>query len=81
MKVIVNALRKLGLNPVFVYNTNGYDRAETIRGLEGYIDIYLPDFKYSDPELGRKYSDVKDYPQFALAAIKEMLRQKGTDLP
>jgi len=81
VKVIINALRQLGLNPVFVYNSNGYDTVESIKGLEDYIDIYLPDFKYSDENLGKKYSDVKDYPDTALSAIKEMLRQKGTGLP
>jgi putative pyruvate formate lyase activating enzyme len=54
---------------------------ESVRGLEDYIDIYLPDFKYSDRELGRKYSDVRDYPEVALAALKEMHRQKGAALP
>lgn len=81
VKVIVESLRALGLNPIFVYNTNAYDHAESIRGLESYIDIYLPDFKYSDASLGRKYSDVKDYPEIALTAIREMLRQKGKNLP
>ncbi|MBW6459425.1 MAG: radical SAM protein, partial [Bacteroidales bacterium] len=81
VKVIINALRTLALNPVFVYNTNGYDRPEVIGSLESYIDVYLPDFKYSDEDLGRKYSDAKDYPAIALASIREMLRQKGTALP
>jgi putative pyruvate formate lyase activating enzyme len=81
VKVIVDSLRALGLNPVFVYNTNAYDYPGSLRELESYIDIYLPDFKYSDASLGRKYSDVKDYPEIALAAIREMLRQKGTELP
>jgi putative pyruvate formate lyase activating enzyme len=81
VKVIINTLRTLGLDPVFVYNTNGYDTPESIRGLEGFIDIYLPDFKYADREIGRKYSDVKDYPEVALSALKEMFRQVGTGLP
>lgn len=81
VKVIVNALRALGLNPVFVYNTNGYDTEESIRGLENFIDVYLPDYKYFDKDLGRKYSDVKDYPEVALAALKEMFRQTGPFLP
>ena len=81
VKIIINSLRILGLDPVFVYNTNGYDSLESIRGLEGYIDIYLPDFKYADKETGRKYSDVKDYPEVALTALKEMYRQAGTSLP
>jgi putative pyruvate formate lyase activating enzyme len=81
VKVIIDTLRALCFNPVFVYNTNAYDHPEGIRGLEKYIDIYLPDFKYSDASLGKNYSDVKDYPEIALLAIKEMLRQKGTELP
>jgi putative pyruvate formate lyase activating enzyme len=81
VKVIIDSLRTLGLNPVFVYNTNAYDHPEGILGLENYIDIYLPDFKYSDATLGKKYSDANDYPETALAAIREMLRQKGTGLP
>lgn len=81
VKVIINALRQIGLSPVFVYNTNAYDLPASIKGLENYIDIYLPDFKYSDALLGKKYSKVKNYPDIALAAIKEMFRQKGTALP
>lgn len=81
VKVIIHALRALGRDPVFVFNTNGYDRPEVIRSLEGYIDIYLPDFKYSDPELSGNYSDAKDYPRVALGALKEMFRQKGTEMP
>ena len=81
VKVIVDSLRALGFNPAFVYNTNAYDNADSIIGLESYIDIYLPDFKYSDAGLGRKYSDVKDYPEIALSALREMLRQKGSELP
>jgi len=81
LKVIIHSLRALGLDPVFVYNTNGYDRPEVIRELESYIDVYLPDFKYAEEKLGRNYSDVKDYPKVALASIGEMLRQKGTSLP
>ncbi len=81
MKVIVTALREIGLNPVFVYNTNGYDKPETIREIEYLIDVYLPDFKYSDSVLAHKYSGIPGYPEIALAAIKEMHRQKGTALP
>jgi len=80
VKVIIDTLRFLGLDPVFVYNTNAYDNIERIHELENYIDIYLPDFKYADDLLGQRYSDVKDYPEIALAAIKEMMRQKGTSL-
>jgi putative pyruvate formate lyase activating enzyme len=81
VKVIVDALRELGLSPVFVYNTNGYDRPEIIHEMAQFIDVYLPDFKYSDADLGRKYSGISGYPEIALAAIKEMMKQKGTELP
>ncbi len=61
-----------------ICNTSGYERVETLKKLEGYIDIYLPDFKYSSSEAAKKYSAAPDYPQAALAAIKEMVRQVGT---
>jgi len=80
VKAIIETLRLSGYNPVFVYNTNGYDKVEEIQALESYIDIYLPDYKYSDHNLARKFSKVADYPQSALSAIKEMYRQKGSTL-
>lgn len=80
MLAIIRGIKAAGRNPVFVYNTNAYDKPETIRMLEGAIDVYLPDFKYSDPELAFRYSKAKDYPETALAAIKEMYRQKGSTL-
>lgn len=60
-----------------VWNTGGYDRVETLRGLEGKIQIYLPDLKYLDAETTAKYSAAADYPQVAQAAIEEMVRQTG----
>ncbi|NVO20725.1 MAG: radical SAM protein [Bacteroidetes bacterium] len=80
VKAIIEALRSIGRSAIFIYNTNGYDLADEIRGLENYIDVYLPDFKYADPELSYAYSRAKDYPRLALAAIKEMYRQKGSTL-
>jgi len=80
VKAIIESLRLSGHNPVFVYNTNGYDKVEEIRDLESYIDIYLPDYKYSDNSLALKFSKVTDYQQVAFAAIKEMYRQKGSTL-
>lgn len=65
---------KLGI-PV-LYNAGGYESVETLRRLEGLIDIYLPDFKYLDPALARAYSDAPDYPEIARAALAEMLRQQ-----
>jgi len=80
VKAIIESLRLFGYNPVFVYNTNGYDKVEEIRELESYIDIYLPDYKYSDNSLALKFSKAADYQQIAYAAIKEMYRQKGSTL-
>lgn len=64
-------------NLPIVYNCSGYERVETLRGLEGYVDIYLPDFKYSDNELAQKFSNTKNYTETALEAIGEMIRQTG----
>lgn len=77
---IVEALiiaRKKGLNLPVVYNTGGYDRLETLRLLEGIVDIYMPDFKYWKKESALKYSVAPDYPEIAKIAIKEMHRQVG----
>lgn len=60
-----------------VYNTGGYEKAETVRRLEGIVDIYLPDLKYIRPELSLKYSKAGDYSGYALPAIEEMVRQTG----
>lgn len=60
-----------------VFNTGGYDRTETLRGLEGKVDIYLPDLKYLDSTAARRYSGAPDYPEIAQAAIREMVRQTG----
>lgn len=60
-----------------VYNTSGYERVETLRMLEGLVDIYLPDYKYEEPELAARLSRAKDYPEVARDAIHEMVRQVG----
>ena len=60
-----------------VYNSSGYERVETLKMLEGYVDIYLPDFKYIDPAMAKLLSGAEDYPGVAMAAIGEMLRQTG----
>jgi putative pyruvate formate lyase activating enzyme len=80
VKVIIDAIHSLGYKPVWVYNSNGYDKSESLRTLEGLIDVYLPDFKYSDPALAFAYSDAPDYPEIAAGTLKEMVRQKGTVL-
>jgi len=80
VKEIISGLRKRGRNPVFIYNTNAYDKAETIRDLENYIDVFLPDFKYMDASLALKLSDAPDYPEIAIASIYEMYRLKSSTL-
>ena len=60
-----------------VWNTGGYERVETLRKLEGKVQIYLPDLKYLDPDRARRYSAAPDYPEAAIAAIREMVRQTG----
>ena len=77
---IIEALdmaRRKGLDIPVVYNSSGYEKTETLKLLEGYVDIYLPDLKYLDPELAQKFSYAPDYVQAAKAAIREMVRQTG----
>ena len=71
----IKIAKNKGLNIPIVYNTNGYEKVETLRMLEGYIDIYLPDFKYYDNELAKKYSKIDNYFEIATKALKEMQRQ------
>ena len=66
-----------GLNIPVVYNCGGYESLHAIEILDGIVDIYMPDFKYSDPVMAFKYSTAADYPQSAMTAIKEMHRQVG----
>jgi putative pyruvate formate lyase activating enzyme len=66
-----------GLKVPLVYNSGGYDAVDTLRMLDGIIDIYLPDLRYADSEYAKKYSDAADYPPVARAAIAEMHRQAG----
>ena len=73
----IKQARNKGLRIPIVYNTNGYENVETLKLLEGYIDIYLPDLKYYYDELGKKYSKVDNYFEIATSAIKEMYRQVG----
>ncbi|MBS7397792.1 MAG: radical SAM protein [Ruminiclostridium sp.] len=77
--IIAAVLRKIKpqLAIPIVYNCGGYEKAETLRELDGLIDIYLPDFKYASSELAEKYSSAPDYPEIAQKAIAEMYRQRG----
>lgn len=80
VRAIIRGLKRRGLNPVTVYNTNSYDKSSTIDSLEGLVDVYLPDYKYVTSEIAKAYSDAYDYPEVALKAIKEMYYQKGSVL-
>jgi putative pyruvate formate lyase activating enzyme len=66
-----------GFRLPIVYNTSSFDSLESLRLLEGIVDIYLADLKYADREIARRYSKVKNYPEVAMAAIREMHRQVG----
>lgn len=73
----INIAREKGFRLPIVYNSNGYESLETLKKLDGLIDIYLPDLKYSDNALALKYSKVQNYFEIATIAIKEMERQVG----
>ncbi len=76
VKAVLGAV-PLGLKVPLVYNSNAYDSLETLRLLEGVIDIYLPDLKYSSDDMAEKYSSAVGYVEFSKLAIKEMYRQTG----
>jgi putative pyruvate formate lyase activating enzyme len=69
--------REGGLRLPVVYNTGGYDSLEALAVLDGVVDIYMPDIKYSDPAAAERLSGARDYPEAARAAIREMHRQVG----
>lgn len=73
----LSAAKANGLHLPVVYNTGSYEYAETLKRMEGLVDIYLPDFKYMDDALARRYSHAEDYSGVAEAAIAEMVRQTG----
>ena len=70
--------RENGLTVPIVYNTSSYDTEETIRSLDGTVDIYLADYKYTLPRTAAAYSHAKDYPEVARIAIAEMVKQRGS---
>lgn len=76
MQAIVLA-RERGLTIPIVYNCGGYESLKVIKLLEGFVDIYMPDIKFLDPELAEKYCRVKDYPEVVKKILKEMYRQVG----
>ena len=77
---IVDAIKlakEKGVKLPFVYNSNGYDSLESLKLVDGLIDIYMPDLKYADDVYGQRYSNVPDYFSIASKALKEMYRQVG----
>lgn len=77
--VIAEALKLRKPQVPVVYNTSGYEKVDTLKMLEGLVDIYLPDFKYATAAVAQRYSSAPDYPEIALKAIGEMIRQCGSD--
>jgi putative pyruvate formate lyase activating enzyme len=76
LKALKIAIEK-GLNIPLVYNTGGYESPDIIKLLDGIVDVYLPDMRYSDSDMARKFSGAPDYPAYNQAAVKEMHRQAG----
>lgn len=80
---IINAVenaKRQGLVIPIVYNCSGYEKVETLKTLEGIVDIYLTDFKYMESETAKRYSRASDYPEVAKAALEEMVRQVGKNV-
>jgi putative pyruvate formate lyase activating enzyme len=80
MVEVIENLHSQGYKPTVVYNTNGYETPEVLEYIAEYVDVYLPDFKYSDNALSSRFSDVSDYVEKTLATLKKMYHQKGATL-
>lgn len=76
-RVIAEALESAKLSIPVVWNSSGYDSMETLRRLDGLIQVYMPDLKYLNADIARRYSAAADYPEVATEAIREMFRQRG----
>lgn len=76
-RVIIEALEGARLNIPVVWNSSGYDSVETLRRLEGLVQVYMPDLKYMRADIARRYSAAEDYPAVAAEAIREMFHQRG----
>mgnify|MGYP002348120003 CR=1 FL=1 len=77
---LMEEISRRGYQPVYIYNSNGYDLPASIDLIDPYIQVYLPDFKYSDSNLALKLSDAYNYPEVAKRAIQRMLYHKGPKL-
>jgi putative pyruvate formate lyase activating enzyme len=80
MLKMINELHLRNKKPIIVYNSNGYDEVDSLKLLEGIVDIYLPDYKYAQANLASSLSGAKNYPEKVLSALQEMYRQKGSSL-
>lgn len=76
----LDSARSAGLALPVVYNTGGYETVETVKALDGYVDVWLADFKYASPDLSDRFSSARDYPAVAEAALRQMLIQTGAPL-
>lgn len=74
--LLTEQLREKGVSIPVLYNTSGYMKVEVLVDLQDHADIYMPDFKFADPDLAKRQANAPDYPHIALAAIQEMVRQK-----
>jgi putative pyruvate formate lyase activating enzyme len=74
----ITIAREKGLQLPIVYNCSGYEKVETLKLLEGYVDVYLPDFKYCNAQIAKRYSNCPDYFDYASKAVKEMVQQVGS---
>lgn len=77
VREVERALDGLELGIPVVWNSSGYESVESLRRLEGLVQVYMPDYKYTDAALSKRYSTAADYPAVAAAAIREMYRQRG----
>lgn len=77
IRPVTEALEGAKLSIPVVWNSSGYESVESLRRLEGLVQVYMPDLKYLDPKLSLRYSAAKDYPEVAVSAIAEMYRQRG----
>lgn len=80
IKEAIIIARKKGLVIPIIYNSSGYESIDTLKKLEGYIDVYLPDFKYANNDIAFKYSCIKNYVEIATSSILEMYRQVGNPI-
>ena len=76
-RAVAEALRLAKLDIPVVWNSSGYESVETLKMLDGLVQIYMPDYKYAEKRCAERYSSAPDYPEVAAAAIKEMFRQRG----